>query len=177
MTVLRGFLCALVALLVAGCAPWHVLDRPQRNAVAGQYDMQWLAQLQKAYDLHNADLLQALKHRQAAVAADPSAANQLRLALLLAFGEPRVRNDAKALELSRQAAAKATHRVTYILAHHVESVVRDRIAARQRLDRFRQEAAAQKERADALQKKLNALKSIEESLNRRSKDQGTDVSP
>lgn len=177
MTVARGFMCGLLALLLAGCAPWHVLDRPQRTAVASQYDTQWLAQLQQVYDLHNDDLLQALKRRQAAVAAHPSAANQLRLALLLAFAEPRVRDDAEALDLSRQAAAKATHRETYILAHHVESVVRERIAARKRWDRLKQEATAEKERADALQKKLNALKSIEESLNRRTKDQGTGVSP
>ncbi|MEJ2687093.1 MAG: hypothetical protein P8124_07765 [Gammaproteobacteria bacterium] len=97
--------------------------------------------------------------------------------MVLAFAEPRVRDDAKALELSRQAAEKASHRETYILAHHVEAVVRDRIAARKRLDRLKRRAAAEKDRADALQKKLNALKSIEENLNRRTKDQGTDVSP
>ncbi|MGA7802974.1 MAG: hypothetical protein WCC36_19410 [Gammaproteobacteria bacterium] len=178
MSTARVVLWVLLVALLAGCAPWHVLDRrPHGPTDASRYDEQWLAQVQKVYDLRDADLSQALKRRQTAVAADPSAANELRLALLFAFAGPQVRDDSKALDLSRQAAAKATHRDTYILAHHVEAVVRERIGARRERERLNREAVAQKARADALQEKLNALKSIEESLNRRTKDQDTGVSP
>lgn len=177
MNGLRWGVWGLIAVFLTGCASWQALIGSHRLGENRSCAGGWLTQLQRVYDLPSADLLQDLKRRRAAVAAVPSAANRLRLALLLAFGGPRVRDDAEALELSRKAAAQARQRDIIILAHHVESVVRRRIAAGNERERLASEAGAEKARADALQEKLNALKAIEENLNRRTTGQGAGVLP
>ncbi|HKK14728.1 MAG TPA: hypothetical protein VKA14_08725 [Gammaproteobacteria bacterium] len=170
-----GLAALLVALLAAGCGPWHALHRPVPPAQPGSTD--WLADLQQVRDLDPGGGTTALQRREAAVKSDPTPQNHLRLALLLAFGPSGVRDDDRALALARSAADAATTRGTYTLARHVVTVETERLNARAQRRRLDKRLDAERARAQELAHKLEALKSIEENLNRRTQDTDTGPSP
>ena len=155
----------LIVLVLAGCAELQLAPDPVDPI---------LAEAVTAMRAPAAEQKAALSRAQQALARDSSAANRLRVAVLLAMLPAPMRDDARAAELLEPLADAGAPGVGRFAAFlHPQIVERQRIA--RELERtVREKAAADKERAaadrerdkreEALKQQLEALRSIERGI-------------
>ena len=158
--VIRTTLFA-ATLLVAGCA----LLAPQALDMAAVDDI--VAEALKAARAPAPEQKAALAAAQAAFAKNPTAANRLRLATLLAVLAPPLRDDARAAELLESLASASSPGYGRFAA-----LLAGQISERQRLARELERSTRDRERSDkerdkreeALRQQIEAMQAIERGI-------------
>ena len=163
----------LVLLLAAGCTHWPtsptVSDRPAAPPSDPGAEPDWLRELDGLLKLPPDIQARALQRQEQAYQQDPGPHNRLRLALLLGFGPRELRDEPRARELleSDTNVPGKGDSDGAILGTFLGRLDAERKALQDELEAARRQAVAREEKVQHLQRKLEALTTIEKTLNER----------
>ena len=164
----------MVLVLLAGCASMNVQYPSQRTL---------LEEYKQVYGWPAAETEQAVGQREQLYAVSPAGINRVRLALALGFGKGKVVDVKRALRLLDEAAKNPNDHTSdqLLFAELLTGVLKERgqlearigsaeaklNAAEAKVSTVSKQLESERSRADALTKKLEALMSIEKSLQKR----------
>jgi hypothetical protein len=169
-------LCAAADL--GGCAEISQREPWQKEPAAGTDCCDWLVELQRVSSLTTDELAREKSTKEQAFADDSTPENRLSLALVLVTAKEPVGDEAMALKLMEDFPVDETDAATAMVARHLLFVLRQRDDAETELQKARQELTSlQRDLKEAngrireLEEQLQALTSIEESINLRIRSQ------
>ena len=167
---MRKLLLILAFISIAGCRPLVVQNRDDSSVpVTLRVDdaAYWLEEWYRVTVLPSDQIEQALATREQEFAARQDARNRLRLALLLAEGPEAVRDQRRALGLLDgldQAQVSGSARA---LAALLSQVVREQAAASGKITTLKQDLKQTGDRVNELERQLQELTNIEQSIQQR----------
>lgn len=162
----------IVGAAVSGCVPLKVAPResgPVPVEVRVDDAAYWLEEWYRALDATPDAYKDLLAQREQEYTARPDARNTLRLALLLAEGNPSGRNQTRALELLQSLEGTAVNASTRALATLLRQAVTEQRATVDAGEKERKELKAAKQRVEELERQLQELTSIEQNIQDRTK--------
>ena len=167
---MRKILFLKVCFLVAACQPVTVQrhdDGPVPVTLRVDDAAYWLEEWYRVTSLQGDQLEQTLKTREQEFAEHRSPRTRLRLALLLAEGPPAVRDQLRALALLEKmdtASASASGRA---LAALLGQAIREQVVAGDKIKQLQQDLAQSAQRVKELERQLQELTNIEQSIQQR----------
>jgi hypothetical protein len=166
----RKILFLTVCFLVAACQPVTVQrhdDGPVPVTLRVDDAAYWLEEWYRVTSLQGDQLEQTLKTREQEFTEHRSPRTRLRLALLLAEGPPAVRDQLRALALLEKmdtASASASGRA---LAALLGQAIREQVVAGDKIKQLQQDLAQSAQRVKELERQLQELTNIEQSIQQR----------
>ncbi len=164
-------LALLGALLLAGCQPVTVQrsDGPVPVPVAVRVDdaAYWLEEWARVRELPEDRLLHTLEARERDFRDSPSPRSRLRLALLLAEGPKPVRDQARALSLLKGLNEAEASDSARALAALLRQVIGEQMWAGDKITELRAKLKQAGTRVEELERQLQELTNIEESIQQR----------
>lgn len=168
---MRNPLLILIVLLMAGCQPMAVQqDRSGPVPVTLRIDdaAYWLEEWQRLMDLPADQVQQAIELREQEFRQDPRDVRaRLRLALMLVEGPAAVRDTRRAQSLIEGFDPARASASSKALAALLDQVVRERIAASDKIASLKQGLSASEQRVKELERQLQELTDIEQSIQQR----------
>ena len=167
---MRKILFLTVCFLVAACQPVTEQrhdDGPVPVTLRVDDAAYWLEEWYRVTSLQGDQLEQTLKTREQEFAEHRSPRTRLRLALLLAEGPPAVRDQLRALALLEKmdtASASASGRA---LAALLGQAIREQVVAGDKIKQLQQDLAQSAQRVKELERQLQELTNIEQSIQQR----------
>lgn len=165
-------MAAAVALL-AGCAPVALQRTEGRGPVPVAVRIDdaafWLEEWHRAITLPEDALERTLQARELDFENNPGPRTRLRLALLLAEGKQPVRDQSRALKLLKDMKGEAASASARALAALLEQVIGEQLWAGEKISGLRKELKASRARIQELERQLQELTSIEQSIQDRTK--------
>lgn len=173
MSGLRVTLLLLMGIGLQACAPMPPAQPPPPKPMPVVYErssVAWWAEVRAVQALPKAHQAAELKARQQALKDEPSDLNRVRLLLLEALGSSAVRNESHALTLLGELGSD--EEVDPGLAS-LAALLKQQLKEKQRVQALlateRAQAAEHQERVKQLEEQLEALTSIEQSIQEREK--------
>lgn len=167
---MRKVLVLLVCILVGGCQPVTV-QRHEEGPVPVTLRVDdaayWLEEWSRVIMLPDDQLEETLKSREEEFARRRDARSRLRLALLLAEGPEPVRDQLRALSLLQAMDPAGASSSAQALATLLDQVIREHLAAEDKIRTLQQEQAVSAERVQELERQLQEVTDIEQSIQKR----------
>jgi hypothetical protein len=166
----RKLLLILIFVLIAGCRPLVVQnhdDGPVPVTLRVDDAAYWLEEWYRVTVLPGDQVEQTLATREQEYAAHQDARNRLRLALLLAEGPEAVRDQRRALGLLDGLDQTQVSGSARALAALLSQVVREQAATSGKITTLKQELKQAGDRVDELERQLQELTNIEQSIQQR----------
>jgi len=166
----RKILFLTVCFLVAACQPVTVQrhdDGPVPVTLRVDDAAYWLEEWYRVTSLQGDQLDQTLKTREQEFAEHRNPRTRLRLALLLGEGPPAVRDQLRALALLEKmdtANASASGRA---LAALLGQAIREQVVSGDKIKQLQQDLAQSAQRVEELERQLQELTNIEQSIQQR----------
>jgi hypothetical protein len=160
----------IVFVLAAGCQPMavqHNDEGPVPVTLRVDDAAYWLEEWYRMQSLPAGQVKQAVKVREEEFSRNPDARNRLRLVLLLAEGPRRVRDERRAYVLLSELDESHTTPSSRALAALLTQMVGEKVAAGDRIATLRQELSESEERVLELERQLQELTDIEQSIQQR----------
>jgi len=156
-------------MVLAGCQPVTVQRTAGPVPLAVRVDdaAYWLEEWNRVRELPEDQLRRTLKARERDFREFPSPRSRLRLALLLAEGPKPVRDQARALSLLKgldEAEASDSARALAVL---LRQVIGEQLWARDKIVKLRSKLKQADTRVEELERQLQELTNIEESIQQR----------
>ncbi len=166
---MNRFLVLLGLMVLAGCQPVTVQRTAGPVPLAVRVDdaAYWLEEWNRVRELPEDQLRRTLKARERDFREFPSPRSRLRLALLLAEGPKPVRDQARALSLLKgldEAEASDSARALAVL---LRQVIGEQLWARDKIVKLRSKLKQADTRVEELERQLQELTNIEESIQQR----------
>lgn len=165
-----NFLIYIVLILIVGCQPMAV-QRHEEGPVPVTLRVDdaayWLEEWQRTMTLPADQVTQAVTLREQEFASSPDPRTRLRLVLLLAEGPQGVRDERRALALLEKLDAAHASPSTLALAALLDQVVRKQVVAGDKIATLRQGLNESTERVKELERQLQELTDIEQSIQQR----------
>jgi hypothetical protein len=158
------------SVLLGACQPVTVYRDPGGEApVALRVDdaAYWLEEWRQVLSLPDDQLQQVLRSREQAFGRDGDVRSRLRLALLLAEGPPLVRDRLRALSLLQSVDPEAAGGSAGALAVLLRQTVSAQVSAEGKIKRLRQDLALREQRIAELERQLQEVTDIEQSIQQR----------
>jgi hypothetical protein len=169
----RGFIgCAVLAWLSAGCAQWAPSGIPTAPEVlpAPVRDAGWWMEVRDVQSMPKEHQVPALSSRSRAYEEHPSNATRVRLAVLRAVGSSDVRDEGEALALLDEVKLDGlTDPELRSLVTLLRQLMKEKAELRVQLASEREKGVEREQRIEELQQQLEALTSIEQSIQEREK--------
>lgn len=166
----RKSLLLLVYIVVSGCQP-VTMQRHEEGPVPVTLRVDdaayWLEEWFRIVSLSTDQVEQAVKLRQEEFARNPDARNRLRLVLLLAEGPPPVRDERRAQDLLAQLDEAHTSPSSRALAELLRRMIREQLAASGKIATLQQGLSESEQRVKELERQLQELTDIEQSIQQR----------
>jgi len=166
----RKFLLSLAFIVTAGCQPMavqHHNEGPVPVTLRVDDAAYWLEEWNRLMALPADQVDQALTNREQEFARSASTRNRLRLVLLLAEGPPAVRDERRALVLLAELDDGDASASARALAALLRQVVREQRAAGEKIATLKQAVSDSDERVKELERQLQELTDIEQSIQQR----------
>lgn len=167
---MRNYLLCIVVFLLAGCQPMAVqthAEGPVPVTLRVDDAAYWLEEWQRMMTLPPDQVAQAVVTREQEFSDHPGPRTRLRLVLLLAEGPPAVRDERRALKLLKDMDTAHASPSTQALAALLGQTIRDQVVAGDKISELRQELNTSNERVKELERQLQELTDIEQSIQQR----------
>ncbi len=156
-------------ILISGCQLVTVqrAEGPVPLAVRVDDAAYWLEEWNRIRDLQGDKLQRTLKTRERDFAKAPSPRSRLRLALLLAEGPKPVRDQSRALLLLKGLDADAASDSARALAALLQQIIGEQLWAGDKITKLRSKLKQADTRVEELERQLQELTNIEQSIQQR----------
>ncbi|GEM_PF-1104660 len=169
---MRNTLSILAVLVLLGGCTSLSLQRSQGPVpVAVRIDdaAYWLEEWQRTLSMPDDALQRTLRARELDFENDPGPRSRLRLALLLGEGKKPVRDQSRALQLIKDMDRSKASDSARALAALLEQSIGERLWAGEKITTLRKELKDARARIEELERQLQELTSIEQSIQDRTK--------
>lgn len=167
---MRKILFLTVCFLVAACQPVTVQrrdDGPVPVTLRVDDAAYWLEEWYRVTSLQGDQLDQTLKTREQEFAEHRNPRTRLRLALLLGEGPPAVRDQLRALALLEKMDTDNASASGRALAALLGQAIREQVVSGDKIKQLQQDLAQSAQRVKELERQLQELTNIEQSIQQR----------
>ena len=172
--MMRLFCITMMILLVGGCSQWSYGRHTTPAVVEDRTGdtILWLAAYRNIREMTPEQLEQKLVYDEEAYLKNQDAETSLRLALLLATAEPPVQDRQRARELLDEFNPEQATGTEVSIAMLLQQMLNEQLNREEREKALRNRLANGDRRITELENQLDALTSIEQSINKR--EQGSE---
>lgn len=167
---MRNMVLPFLVLLLSGCQPVTVQQKESGVvpvAVRVDDSAYWLEEWYRTMDLPEDQLLRLLEQRRKEFAESPGTRNRLRLALLLTAGPAPVRNQAEAYKILTDIDKINANESELSLAALLVQIIDEQNWSSARIRELKGEMERSQARADELERQLQELTNIEQTIQER----------